>query len=89
MCDHSFGETLEGCRIVADPVTGAVRCWANRPDRPARPRSAVEERLAALDQGARSQGPGREQHPGAGDEQPTPTASRFRLQEDRYKDERR
>ena len=58
MCDHSFGETLDGCRIIADPITGALKCWANRPPRPPLPRSAAQDRLAALGQGAPMLGEG-------------------------------
>jgi hypothetical protein len=51
MCNHAFGEELDGCRIVADPVTGVLKCWANRPPRLPLPRTPVQERLAALGQG--------------------------------------
>ena len=51
MCNHSFGEALDGCTVVADPVTGVLKCWANRPPHPPLPWSPAQERLAALGQG--------------------------------------
>ena len=70
MCDHSFGEPLDGCRIIADPITGELKCWANRPPRPPLPRTPAQDRLAALGQGrpveleARNGGAGGRSRPG-------------------------
>lgn len=52
MCEHQFGESLEDCVLIIDPVTGRFRCWAHpAPPIPRQP-TGHSERLRARMQGA-------------------------------------